>query len=97
MKRSITAIALALASVTAAHARTTQDGRVFTDPDGFRARETPGGYEPAQSPLSGPVRPGTRIVFHPQPLTPAEAYPAPAPGRYPRCTARRTDACRQPR
>jgi hypothetical protein len=72
------------------------DARVFTDPDGFRAEETPGGYQPANSPLSGPVTPTTRVVFVPQALTPGEAYPAPAPLKvYPACKPGREDNCRQ--
>lgn len=73
------------------------DTRVFTDADGFQAEETAGGYEPAASPLSGPVTADTKIVFVPQALTPSEAYPAPAAKTYPPCKAGRTDECRQPR
>jgi hypothetical protein len=70
--------------------------RVFVSLDGFRAEETPGGYEPANSPLSGPVEADTKVVFVPQTMTPAELYPAPAAKKaYPPCTPQRQDSCRQ--
>lgn len=73
-----------------------QTSRTFTDPSGFEARETPGGYEPAKPALPANLKPGTRIVFVPQALTPTEAYPPPAPQpSYPACTAKRRDNCRQ--
>jgi len=73
-----------------------QDARIFTDASGFRAEETPGGYQPASSPFSGPVTPTTQVVFVPQTLTPSQAYPAPAPLKaYPACKPGREDNCRQ--
>lgn len=102
MKRILIAAALAAFANVAAQAtplqNAPQDTRTFTDPDGFRAQETPGGYQPAGSPLSGPVSADTKVVFVPQALTPSEAYPAPAPRKsYPACKLGQQDNCRQAR
>ena len=100
MNKVIIIAALAMLSTISAHAvAQDQNGatREFTDPDGFQAEETPGGYEPANPPLPSKLAPGTRIVFTPQTLTPSQAYPAPeADKTYPRCTSERRDSCRQP-
>jgi hypothetical protein len=72
-----------------------QNARTFTDPNGFHARETAGGYEPADPPVPA----GTRASRHLASLAsiPASvAYPAPAPDKsYPPCTRQRRDACLQ--
>jgi hypothetical protein len=71
---------------------------VFTDPGGFEAEETPGGYEPARPPLPADLAPGTRVKFVPQQLTPTQAYPPPAPlESYPSCADARQDNCLQGR
>jgi hypothetical protein len=64
----------------------------------FNAEETPGGYMPANSPYSSPPSVGEKVVFSAEPLTPSEAYPAPAPrSHYPQCSSKRTDGCLQTR
>ena len=55
-------------SAMADQAPTTQSGgqvQTSTDPDGMRIVETPGGYEPAGSPLKGTPEPGSKVVFQP--------------------------------
>ncbi len=93
MKRTIlTALLAAIGAIgIQAHA---QD-RTFTDPDGFRAVETPGGYEPANPPLP-PGTPADARIITAASIAPASAYPPPLPAAsYPRCTAQRRDACLQ--
>ena len=54
------------------------------------------GYQPAQPPLSGPVTPGTQVIFRPA-MSPDQAYPPPQPlDSYPICEAGQYDDCRQP-
>ncbi|UZK66297.1 hypothetical protein [Sphingomonas sp. M1-B02] len=92
----IAASAALAVSATQSKAQDASPGtQVFTDPDGFEARETPGGYEPAKPMLPANIAPGTHIVFVPQALTPTEAYPPPPPRSYPLCNAKRRDNCRQ--
>lgn len=57
----------------------------------------PGGYAPAQSMwVNGTPQPGDKVVFEPSKLTPAQAFPAPAPrNHYPVCTRGQTDECMQ--
>lgn len=97
MKKMMIAAALIAFGTGIARAQDVpQDARIFTDASGFRAEETPGGYQPAGSPFSGPVTPTTQVVFVPQALTPSQAYPAPAPLKaYPACKPGREDNCRQ--
>jgi len=72
--------------------------RTFTDPNGFKAEETPGGYQPAGSPYSRQPAPGESVVFSAQPLTPTEAYPPPAPlATYPACKPKQYNQCKQRR
>jgi len=79
-----------------ASAQTTQQDRTITDANGFRGVERPGGYEPANPAINGPVTPTTKVDFVPQTLTPSEAFPAPAPRKsYPACTKQRRDECLQ--
>lgn len=79
-----------------ASAQTVPQDRSFTDANGFRAIETPGGYEPAAPAIDGPVTPATKVDFVPQTLTPSEAFPPPAPRKtYPPCTKHRRDECLQ--
>ncbi|MBB4840264.1 hypothetical protein HNP52_003356 [Sphingomonas kyeonggiensis] len=97
MKKMMIAAALIAFGTGIAQAQDVpQDARIFTDASGFRAEETPGGYQPASSSFSGPVTPTTQVVFVPQTLTPSQAYPAPAPLKaYPACKPGREDNCRQ--
>ncbi|MET3711855.1 hypothetical protein ABIC65_002564 [Sphingomonas trueperi] len=98
MIRTIFAASAAILLSVAGHAsaQTTQQDRTFTDANGFRAVETSGGYEPAAPATSGPVTPTTKVDFVQQPLTPSEAFPAPAPRKsYPACTKQRRDECLQ--
>lgn len=84
--RPIIATLLAVVLAMPAAAQDTSQGtRTFTDPDGFVAKETPGGYEPANPDGKGAPR-----------LTPTQAYPPPPPlASYPPCTAKRRDNCLQ--
>ncbi|OYY89506.1 MAG: hypothetical protein B7Y45_11655 [Sphingomonas sp. 28-66-16] len=55
-----------------------------------------GGYQPAHPALSGPVTPGTRIIYQQAP-SPDQAYPAPPPlDHYPICKRGQYDHCRDP-
>ncbi|MDF2493180.1 hypothetical protein [Sphingomonas sp.] len=66
-----------------------------TDPNGMRIIETPGGYEPAGSPLKGTPEPGSRIVFQPAP-PPSVAFPPPPPlPSYPPCKKGQYNNCMQ--
>lgn len=87
-------VALAATCVPAQAQDANPGTRIFTDPDGFEAKKTPGGYEPAKPPLPANIAPGTRIEFVPQALTPTEADPPPLKS-YPHCKAKRQDNCRQ--
>lgn len=85
-----------IAQEAAASGATTPQDRTFTGDDGFKAEETAGGYQPATSPLSGPLVPGQPVVFRAQTLTPSQAYPPPAPrADYPPCAPKQFNNCTQ--
>lgn len=95
MKRAVLIACLA-AMGTISFQASAQD-RVFTDPNGFQAEETPGGYEPADPPVPPGTPADARIVAEAS-ISPSAAYPAPAPAKfYPACSASRRDNCAQRR
>ena len=54
-----------------------------------------GGYMPPAPPVSGPVTPGTEVIFRPS-APPSQAFPPPPPmNEYPICKAGQFDNCRQ--
>ena len=66
--------------------------------DAAATPEPQGGYAPATPLFSGGTTPppGSRVVFVPNPQTPTEAFPPPAPlAHYPLCKRGQTDNCRQ--
>ncbi len=84
-------------SAMADQAPTAQTGAVqtSTDPNGMRIVETPGGYEPAGSPLKGTPEPGSKVVFQPAP-PPSVAFPPPPPlPSYPPCKKGQFNNCMQ--
>lgn len=85
-------------SAMADQAPTTQSGgqvQTSTDPNGMRIIETPGGYEPAGSPLKGTPEPGSKVVFQPAP-PPSVAFPPPPPlPSYPPCKKGQFNNCMQ--
>ncbi|OAN57569.1 hypothetical protein [Sphingomonas sp. TDK1] len=88
--------AILLSVAGQASAQTVAQDRSFTDTNGFRAVESPGGYAPASPAIDGPVTPATKIDFVAQTLTPSQAFPPPAPRKtYPPCTKQRRDECLQ--
>lgn len=57
--------------------------------------ESKGGYMPSTPPLSGTPTAGATVRVQPS-MSPAQAYPAPAPlAEYPICKKGQTDKCRQ--
>src|SRR4051812_38595196 len=58
------------------------------------AAEAAGGYQPSQPALSDTPAPGAAVITTPSPSV-DQAYPAPAPKRYPMCSRAITDSCRQ--
>jgi hypothetical protein len=86
-------LAIALGSAGAASAQTapaTQD----TSPQ--TVGDPRGGYQPTAPLFSAPPQPGQPVIFVPNPLTPAQAYPAPPPlEHYPLCKRGQFDKCRQ--
>lgn len=72
-----------------------QDTRTFTDPNGFHAKETAGGYEPADPPVPAGTPAHAKLITRAS-IPASVAYPPPAPAQsYPPCTAVRQDACKQ--
>lgn len=95
MKRIILGSLVILGALSVqAHA---QDTRTFTDPNGFHAKETPGGYEPADPPVP-PGTPANAKMITEASIPPSSAYPPPPPAKsYLPCTAQRHDNCVQKR
>jgi hypothetical protein len=91
MRLVILAMALGVAgTATAQTPPATQD-------TGTQAAGDPrGGYQPTAPLFSVPPQPGQPVVFVPNPLTPAQAYPAPPPlPHYPPCKRGQYDKCMQ--
>jgi hypothetical protein len=85
-------IALPAAAQTTTSDQTTTD-QTMTDPT--PAQDPPGGYMPPAPPLSGPVTPGTDVIFKAS-APPSQAFPAPPPmDEYPICKPGQFDDCRQ--
>lgn len=86
-------LVLAFAAATAANAQTTTP---VQDTSPQTTGDPRGGYEPTTPLFSTPPQPGQPVVFVPNPLTPAQAYPAPPPlPYYPLCKRGQFDKCRQ--
>ncbi|WP_052134407.1 hypothetical protein [Sphingomonas sp. 37zxx] len=99
------AMTAALALSTAAFAQTSPTTSGNTPPSGADAPMTsqqmpadpsmrPGGYMPAQPPMSGPAQAGATIRVQPS-MPASQAFPPPAPkAEYPVCKRGQTDGCR---
>lgn len=91
MKLFVLAIALCSAGVA-----TAQTAPAPKDTSPQAVGDPPGGYQPTAPLFSTPPQPGQPVVFVPNKLTPAQAYPAPPPlEHYPLCKRGQFDKCRQ--
>lgn len=98
MKLIALAAALALTG-NAARAQDTQTAPAPAAPETAApaATEDPvGGYQPSTPAIQGDTSSGQKPIFQPNPLTPTQAFPPPAPlVKYPLCKKGQTDNCRQ--
>ena len=95
MKRTILTVLVAAIGAICFQVSAQAQDRTFTDPGGFRAVETSGGYEPANPPLPAGTPADAKIITAAS-IAPASAYPPPVPAAsYPPCNAQRRDACLQ--
>jgi hypothetical protein len=60
------------------------------------AEDPRGGFQPTAPLFSAPPQPGQQVLFVPNPQTPTQAYPPPAPlASYPICKRGQFDNCMQ--
>lgn len=97
MKLIALAAALALGGTAIAQETTTTTTTTGAPAAGAAEATPQGGYQPSTPLFAGGTPPaGAQVQFVPNPQTPSQAYPAPAPlDHYPICKRGQTDQCMQ--